>query len=115
MTRWRLRLEISEPIDDDRIREVRHQLLDLLADAGWIAKSTTSEWTCRSRNCSASDVKDENLRTGEGHHHVDLDVSKIAPTREEALQLAREHGQVSIFGRAAGARGDWEQAGHRSS
>jgi GNAT superfamily N-acetyltransferase len=58
--------------------------------------------------------RDPSLRVGGWHNPKDglvyLDVSRVLPTREEALAFAREHGQLSAFDRAAAAHGDWENA-----
>lgn len=57
---------------------------------------------------------DPSLRIGGWHNPEDgnvyLDISRVVPTREEAMSLAREHGQLSVFDRGAYARGDMENA-----
>jgi hypothetical protein len=58
--------------------------------------------------------QDSSLRIGGWHNPQDgnvyLDISRVAPTSEEAMALAHEHGQLSVFDRAAAAQGDWENA-----
>jgi GNAT superfamily N-acetyltransferase len=58
--------------------------------------------------------RDPSLRVGGWHNPEDglvyLDLSRVVPTREEAMTLAREHGQLSVFDRGAAAQGDWGNA-----
>jgi hypothetical protein len=57
---------------------------------------------------------DPSLRVGGWHNPEDgqvyLDISRVLPTREEAMQFAHEQGQLAIADRAALARGDFESA-----
>jgi hypothetical protein len=59
-------------------------------------------------------LRNPHLRVGGWHNPDDgqvyLDISRVLPTREEAMAFAREHGQLSILDRAALHREDWENA-----
>lgn len=77
------------------------------------AELTTKDVTDYARAHKAL-LRNPNLRVGGWHNPADgqvyLDIARVVPTREEALSLAREQGQLSVYDRAAAGRGDWENA-----
>lgn len=44
MTDWFIQLELTEPIPDHQLDQVRQHLIDTLAQAGYHAKTTTAHW-----------------------------------------------------------------------
>lgn len=41
---WFIQLELTEPIPDQQLDQVRTHLINTLADAGYHAKTTTAHW-----------------------------------------------------------------------
>lgn len=80
------------------------------------ADSLTPEVIMDYRNRHLQALKaDSNLRVGGWHNPEDgqvyLDISRVVPTKEEALKLARKEGQLSVFDReAALVHGKWDTA-----